>query len=363
MLPSSRRASSLKPNVAYLVLNFCALWKKQTILPSLAYAGIPYQSFGERVGALALTTAWIRLAMARSDSDSSAIFASTAPSSSPRRDATFCSWTRACIAAFSSAVNPSYLVLDAGLLLVAFRLSFIGGLLPGEWCWERPHARVRALRRLLENCSIAASGGQSGHPAIRLADVLVVAAPPHAGLVATERRAVQPLVHAPEAVYPALVRRVGVVDDAILERKRAHAGPFAPVGRPVCPNARGERGDERILLAALEQSKVRRAEVVLGGSRLPLLLGDRHLVVVVEVAAERRRPGETPAHPLLVRLQFRERCSRHRAERDVVIREVGDRAVEAVRDRRAGRTPCLVVGPEHEVVDEELRASSEEIGE
>src|SRR4051794_29731668 len=44
--PSSRFAVSLKPNVAYLVLNFCALWKKQTTLPSLAYAGIPYQVFG-----------------------------------------------------------------------------------------------------------------------------------------------------------------------------------------------------------------------------------------------------------------------------------------------------------------------------
>jgi hypothetical protein len=41
--PSSRFASSLKPSVAYRVLNFCALWKKQTTLPSLAYAGCPYQ--------------------------------------------------------------------------------------------------------------------------------------------------------------------------------------------------------------------------------------------------------------------------------------------------------------------------------
>src|SRR5258708_10200791 len=42
MAPSSRFALSLKPNVAYLVLNFCALWKQQTTLPSLAYAVIPY---------------------------------------------------------------------------------------------------------------------------------------------------------------------------------------------------------------------------------------------------------------------------------------------------------------------------------
>src|SRR6266852_4000582 len=198
---------------------------------------------------------------------------------------------------------------------------------------------------------------------VSLAVVLVVAAPPEAGLVATEWRAVEPRVHAPEAVNPALVRRVGVVDDAILERERAHAGPFSPVGRPVRSNARRELGDKGTLLAAFRQPQVHRAEVVLDGSRLPLLLGVRHLEVVVEVAVERRRPGEAPAHAPLVRLQFRERSPRHRAERDVVIGEVDDGAVEAVRDRRAVRTPCRVLGPEHEVIDEELRASSEEIGE
>src|ERR1700688_4482380 len=46
--PSSRFALSSKLNVAYLVLNLGAGRKKQTILPSLAYAGIPYQVFGER---------------------------------------------------------------------------------------------------------------------------------------------------------------------------------------------------------------------------------------------------------------------------------------------------------------------------
>jgi hypothetical protein len=67
-VPSSRFALSLKPNVTYLALNLCALWKKQTTLPSLAYAGIPYQVLGERAGALALMMAWSRLAMARSGS-------------------------------------------------------------------------------------------------------------------------------------------------------------------------------------------------------------------------------------------------------------------------------------------------------
>jgi hypothetical protein len=34
--PSSSFALSLKPRVAYLALNFCALWKKQTTSPFLA---------------------------------------------------------------------------------------------------------------------------------------------------------------------------------------------------------------------------------------------------------------------------------------------------------------------------------------
>src|SRR5437867_3197617 len=87
MAPSSRFAASLKPSVAYLVLNFCAGWKKQTTSPSLAYAGIPYQVLGERAGALALMIAWSRLAMARSGSRISAIFARTALSPSALSEA------------------------------------------------------------------------------------------------------------------------------------------------------------------------------------------------------------------------------------------------------------------------------------
>src|SRR5205814_4047018 len=107
-----RFALSLKPNVAYLDLNFCALWKKQTTLPSLAYAGIPYQVFGERASALVFMIAWSRLAMARSGSGISAILASTSLSPSawsarwPWRASAFSSWARSFIAARSSSVNP-----------------------------------------------------------------------------------------------------------------------------------------------------------------------------------------------------------------------------------------------------------------
>src|SRR6266540_2884685 len=139
MAPSSRFALSLKPNVAYLVLNFCALWKKHTTLPSLAYAGIPYQSLGERAGALALMTAWSRLPMVRSGSRISAIFASTALSPSalsargPRRAAAFSSWARSFIATRSSSVNPLNVLPIAVVLLADFCVAFLVVLLP-DFC-------------------------------------------------------------------------------------------------------------------------------------------------------------------------------------------------------------------------------------
>ena len=86
MLEAKRRV----PRVGLL----CAL-KEQTTLPSLAYAGMPYQSLGVRAGALALMIAWSRSPMARSGSGISAIFVSTVASPSaflargPERAAAF----------------------------------------------------------------------------------------------------------------------------------------------------------------------------------------------------------------------------------------------------------------------------------
>src|SRR5687767_15763118 len=109
MAPSSRFAVSLKPSVAYLALNLSALWKKQTILSSLAYAGIPYQVFGQRAGALAVMIAWSRLAMARSDPFIAAILASRALSPSAlflfARSSAFSSRARSLIAARSASEN------------------------------------------------------------------------------------------------------------------------------------------------------------------------------------------------------------------------------------------------------------------
>src|SRR5438874_464734 len=142
MLPSSRFALSLKPNVAYLVLNFAAAWKWQTTLPSLAYAGIPYQSLGVRAGALALMIAWSRSPRARSGAGIAAIFASTALSPSalsargPRRAAAFFSWRYSFIAIRSSSVKPlndlprspffaAFLVVLLALRILSVIFSFL----------------------------------------------------------------------------------------------------------------------------------------------------------------------------------------------------------------------------------------------
>src|SRR5436189_3842315 len=132
------------------------------------------------------------------------------------------------------------------------------------------------------------------------------AAVPDAGFVAAERRTVEPLVHAPEDIDPALVCRVGVVDGAVVEGERTHTGPFAPVGFPAGAEGRLTPGVPGTLLAS-RWPEVHLAEVVADGSGLPFLPGVRHVEVVVEVAAKRRCPGEAPAHPLLVGLQFRQR--------------------------------------------------------
>src|SRR5215217_2525824 len=55
--------------------------------------------------------------------------------------------------------------------------------------------------------------------------------------------------------------------------------------------------------------------------------------------------------------------ARDRNDRHVVMLKVHGEAVEAVRDRRARRAATRVLGAEHEMIDKELRASSEEISE
>src|SRR6201987_1352124 len=92
--------------------------------------------------------------------------------------------------------------------------------MPKKACWE---ARSETIRREISRPRL-----RQRHPRLGSAlVVLVMAAPPDARLVAPLGSAVEPLVHPPEAVQPARIGRIGVVDDAILEHERAHARPLA----------------------------------------------------------------------------------------------------------------------------------------
>src|SRR4051812_7068631 len=81
-----------------------------------------------------------------------------------------------------------------------------------------------------------AGGSEAAHGEVGKADehkytlVLVVTAPPEAGLVASARCTVEPLIHAPERIHAARIGGVGVVDDAVFEHEGAHARSLAGVG-------------------------------------------------------------------------------------------------------------------------------------
>src|SRR5260370_14676962 len=156
-------------------------------------------------------------------------------------------------------------------------------------CTVRSSSSRRAIAFEQMTPSLSGEGVNATLPHVSLAFVLVVAAPPEAGFVAAEWCAVEPLVHAPEAVDSAFVCRVGVVDDAVVERERAHAGPFLPVRREVRSNARCPLGAHGTLLGGPKGDP---AGVVAGDSRLPLPLPVRHVQVLAEAAPERRARDE-----------------------------------------------------------------------
>src|SRR6058998_1624283 len=102
--------------------------------------------------------------------------------------------------------------------------------------------------------------------------VLVVATPPDARLVTPLGCAVEPL-HAPEAVQSARIGGIGVVDDAILERERAHARPLARVRGDV-GSAHGREDDGPLVatLRTLAPLPRRLAPVVVFDAPVALLL-------------------------------------------------------------------------------------------
>src|ERR1051325_6984806 len=148
-----------------------------------------------------------------------------------------------------------------------------------------------------------------------------------------------------------------MVNDPVFERERAHARPLAHICRRV-GSAHGREGSSS-LARTFPWSF---ALIVVFDAALPLLfLGVPDAEIRIEIAAEGRRPRNSPAHSMLVRLKLRERRTRHRPEHHVMVGEMHPYAVEPVRNGRAGRTTRGVIGTEHEMVNEQLRTTAKKV--
>ncbi len=125
--------------------------------------------------------------------------------------------------------------------------------------------------------------------------------------------------------------------------------------------ALAEKGTHALLLASRSPTQPpllqrRLVPVVVLNGRNRLIL--RHVEVVVEIRAEGRIPREAPAHALLERFNLGDGRAGHGGEGGVARLEVAQ-VGHVVGVVRAVGTALGRVGPEHEVVDEELLASLE----
>src|SRR5215218_5536283 len=108
---------------------------------------------------------------------------------------------------------------------------------------------IASVRSVLSGATTGPSGPahpRSGrwrlHSRALLAVVLVVAAKPGAGFVASLGGSVEPMVDAEERIHAARIGRIGVVDDAVLEREGAHALPLTQICAHIGPGHGRELG-------------------------------------------------------------------------------------------------------------------------
>ncbi len=92
------------------------------------------------------------------------------------------------------------------------------------------------------------------------------------------------------------------------------------------------------------------------------VLGGGDVKVEVEVASIRRYPLEPPAHASLKPFDLGLRRPRDRDECDVVMFKVDTSAVDMIGQKRAAFAALLPSRSEHEMVDNQLAASIEQVG-
>src|ERR1700756_471510 len=160
-----------------------------------------------------------------------------------------------------------------------------------------------------------------------------MATPPVASLVAPLGSTVEPLPHAPQSIQPTRIRRIRVVDDAILQNERTHPRPLAQQRGPISTSAPDIR-----VIGTGSQQRALATIVVFDAALAPLFFrSETDAVVGVEIAPRRGCPRKRPAHAPFVRMQLRKRPTRYCPEHHVLIGQMNLDAIEPVRDRRAGR--------------------------
>src|SRR3984885_7563961 len=107
----------------------------------------------------------------------------------------------------------------SGWTMTSTRRPWRSGWVPGNAALSRPESGRHASS---PHSTVDAWSGSGS----RVTGVVLVVTlePRHVVLVATERRPIQPLPHAPQRVNAPCIGGVGVVDDTVLEGERAHPG-------------------------------------------------------------------------------------------------------------------------------------------
>src|SRR5277367_1779524 len=88
---------------------------------------------------------------------------------------------------------------------------------------------------------------------------------------------------------------------------------------------------------------------------------ERHMEVIVEVAAMRRHPPELPPHAPPERFNLLERRARNRDKRDIMMFKMRQSPVNMIRLERTPDTTLLPSRPEHKVLNNQLAASVKQI--
>src|SRR6516165_11681892 len=92
------------------------------------------------------------------------------------------------------------------------------------------------------------------------------------------------------------------------------------------------------------------------------LLGERYAKIVIERIPVGRYPLKVPAHPLLERLDLGKGRSRNCDQGHIALLEVDDAGIEVIGRHRAAWTTLLPDRAKHEMIDDQLAASVEEVG-